>query len=238
MSKYVVVAALGVVGVVALGFAPLETLVPAKAGHIPRAALLIQLLVLVLGAAALGRWAAPKLELEVPLIEALLARRSIRSLMLLQIGPGVLSAVAGAVAIVANGRLQSATLSVSSDRTLQAMMAFQMPLVSKLLYGGMSEEVVMRWGLMSACALLALKLGMRRAVAIWVGIALAAFLFGAGHLPFLSALMPNTSALLVGAVVVGNFGLGVVFGWLFSRYGLEAAMSAHAGAHLLSHVVG
>ena len=37
-------------------------------------------------------------------------------------------------------------------------------------------------------------------------------------------------------VVVANTAFGVLFGWLFWRYGLEAAMIAHAMAHLVGYV--
>jgi hypothetical protein len=37
---------------------------------------------------------------------------------------------------------------------------------------------------------------------------------------------------VVGFVVFGNTVAGSLFGWLYWRHGLEAAMLAHAGAHL------
>jgi Type II CAAX prenyl endopeptidase Rce1-like len=242
MSKNAVIAVLGVSGVLALGFAPMEVLMPEKAGPVDwvtvRALSLINPFLLVVGSAALGAWAAPKLGLKVPLIESLLERKSISVVIRPLLVPVVLSAVAVAVLIVANGTLQASELSSSQDDTLKRLAAFEMPLVSKMLYGGLSEEVIMRWGLMSGCALLALKLGMPRPWAIGVGVVTAGLIFGAGHVPILLALMPNASSVLVGAVLAGNFVAGVVFGSLLSRYGLEAAMLAHAGAHLLSHVAG
>lgn len=33
-------------------------------------------------------------------------------------------------------------------------------------------------------------------------------------------------------VVLGNAAFGLVAGWLYWRYGLEAAVLAHAGAHV------
>ena len=65
---------------------------------------------------------------------------------------------------------------------------------------------------------------------------LAAVVFGLGHLPATAALLPLTPAVIARAVVLNGIP-GVVFGWLFWRRGLEAAMVAHFGADLVLHVL-
>lgn len=60
----------------------------------------------------------------------------------------------------------------------------------------------------------------------------AAVLFAASHLP---ALAMAGAPVAIGAVVrtlVLNGIAGVVFGWLFARRDLVAAMLAHGGCHL------
>ena len=67
-------------------------------------------------------------------------------------------------------------------------------------------------------------------------IGLAAGLFGLGHLPATAALLPLTPAVIARALILNGIP-GVVFGWLFWRRGLEAAMVAHFAADLVLHVI-
>jgi Type II CAAX prenyl endopeptidase Rce1-like len=230
----VAIAVLGLVGVASIGLAPLETILPPEAGHVPRAALLIQPAVLMLVATVLGAWAAPQLGLGAPVIEALVGRRPARDAFNRLAVPALIGAVAVALILLAYGAWSEAVLPVGDDGKVRAMRDFQVPLVSRLLYGGLSEEVLGRWGLMSLLALGAVKLGLARGRALWAGNMVAALLFAAGHIPLLMLLMPSPPLWMVGAVLIGNMIPGLIFGWLFQHRGLEAAMLAHAGGHLLA----
>nr|WP_272917381.1 CPBP family glutamic-type intramembrane protease [Alteraurantiacibacter buctensis] len=126
-----------------------------------------------------------------------------------------------------------------ADADLQGVdRAFDVPLVSRVLYGGLTEEVLLRWGVMGGLAWLLLRfgrpLGLMGERALWVANAWAALLFGLGHLPTLYGLLPDPSTWLVMLVVGANALIGMVFGWLFIRRGLEAAMIAHALAHVIA----
>ena len=104
------------------------------------------------------------------------------------------------------------------------------------LYGGIAEELLLRWGIMSLLVWLGWKLLGRsgdrppRGV-VWTAVFLAAILFGIGHLPALAAMVPLTGIIVVRTVFL-NFIGGVIFGWLFWRHSLEAAMVAHAFTHV------
>jgi hypothetical protein len=101
-----------------------------------------------------------------------------------------------------------------------------------ILYGGLTEEVMMRWGLMTIVAALVARIsGRPGATAMLTGAVVAALLFGLGHLPAVAQELPLTPGIAARTVTL-NFLPGLVFGWLFWRRGLEAAMVAHAGAHL------
>ena len=63
-----------------------------------------------------------------------------------------------------------------------------------------------------------------------------ALLFAAGHLPMLFFLLPEPPGVLILMVLAGNALPGLLFGWLFWRRGLEAAMIAHALAHLFGTI--
>ena len=66
---------------------------------------------------------------------------------------------------------------------------------------------------------------------MWAAIIIAALAFGALHLPTVHAVTALTPAVVARTLVLNALG-GVVFGWLFWRRGLEAAMIAQASAHL------
>jgi hypothetical protein len=231
------VAALGVAGVASLGLAPLETLLPPDASAVPRAVLLIQPMILVIAGAFLGGWAAPKLGLTAPVLEALIARRDPLPALARTIGPALLGAALVAAVLLLYGFWSEAVLPTDDTGQVTALQQFKVPLITSMLYGGLSEEVLSRWGLMAALALGAVRLGLRQDRAIWTGNALAALIFAAGHIPLLIMVMPSPPVWMIGAVLIGNIIPGLIFGWLFWRRGLEAAMLAHAGGHFMATVI-
>jgi membrane protease YdiL (CAAX protease family) len=119
--------------------------------------------------------------------------------------------------------------------------AFDVPLWKRLLagvvYGGITEELFMRLFLMALFVWLLGKwwktaAGTPAPRAFWAAITLVAILFGLGHLPATSMLAPLTPVLVVRALVLNGVA-GVAFGYLYWRYGLEAAMAGHIGVHLV-----
>jgi membrane protease YdiL (CAAX protease family) len=109
-------------------------------------------------------------------------------------------------------------------------------LIAGLLYGGITEEVMLRWGMMTFIVWVIWRRFQKgrphpSAGAVWAAILLAAVLFGIGHLPATAAFAPLDGMLVVRTVALNALG-GVLFGWLFWRRHLEAAMVAHASAHV------
>ena len=105
--------------------------------------------------------------------------------------------------------------------------------IAGLLYGGITEELLLRWGLQSALAWAGRRLfnGAQDAV-MWGAIAVAAVLFGVGHLPALGAMASLTPALVARTVSLNAIG-GLVYGYLYWRHSLEAAMIGHGSGHIL-----
>ncbi|PLS80150.1 MAG: hypothetical protein CYG59_09460 [Chloroflexi bacterium] len=106
-----------------------------------------------------------------------------------------------------------------------------------MLYGGITEELLLRWGLMSALAwlmwrVLQKKRNQPRPAIVWTANIASAGLFGVGHIPAAAAFLTLSAPLIVQIVLV-NALAGIVFGWLFWRRSLEAAMVAHAMAHVV-----
>lgn len=105
-----------------------------------------------------------------------------------------------------------------------------------MLYGGLTEEIMLRWGVMAGLAWLMHKVFARHAAQVpdWAVVAatlLSAGLFAAGHLPAVMA-MGEVDAAMVARTLTLNMVAGLVYGWLFWRHTLEAAMAAHAATHL------
>lgn len=109
------------------------------------------------------------------------------------------------------------------------------------LYGGITEELMMRWFLMSVIVwAVGLVLpgadGLPADGAYWVGIFGAALLFGAGHLPATANITRLTPWVIARALLLNGIG-GLIFGLLYWRFGLEAAMLAHFTTDVLLHVL-
>ncbi len=102
-------------------------------------------------------------------------------------------------------------------------------------YGGITEELLTRLFLVSLFAWLCSRVASGAGV-YWAAIVTSAILFGLGRLPTTARLVPLTPLVVARAVVLNGIP-GLVFGWLFWRRGLEAAMVAHFSADLVVHVM-
>lgn len=138
--------------------------------------------------------------------------------------------------------VQLETGTVVSDAESLRALAESIPM--RLLYGGITEELLLRWGLMAPVAWSIWRGRARLGVStdspsgrtMWAAIVVSAVLFGIGHLPALAASYGLTPALVVRTVAL-NATAGLGFGWLFWRRSLETAMVAHATFHVVLVVV-
>lgn len=105
-------------------------------------------------------------------------------------------------------------------------------------YGGIAEELQLRLFLMTLIVWIIARLGRSPPAsgAYWTAIAIAALLFGAGHLPAAAQIWPLTTVVVARTVIL-NAVAGMVFGWLYWRRGLELAMIGHFSADLVLHVL-
>ncbi len=114
--------------------------------------------------------------------------------------------------------------------------------LASIFYGGIIEEVLMRLLLMSLFSWLFWKLFCRKAaqppvsVFIWANI-LSALLFALGHLPAAAGIFGGITVLVLVRTILLNGVLGVAFGWLYRRYGIQYAMIGHAGTHIISKLI-
>jgi len=108
-------------------------------------------------------------------------------------------------------------------------------------YGGITEELLLRLFVMSLFAWLGSFInktsdGKPTHIIFWIANILAAILFGIGHLPAVSVLLPLTTLVVIRTVVLNAVG-GILFGWLYQSRGLESAMIAHFSADIILHVL-
>jgi len=226
---------LGLIGTASMMLAPLEQVAPTDMPWLLlRLLSVMQPAILVLALAALGLWAAPKTGLESPVVRAWAEGRP----LLPALRPQLPAATVAGLAVAAV--LFLFWMGIRALPSAGPLLTFEMPLTTKLLYGGIVEELLLRWGIMSLFVWIAWRLAGRAtpvpAWCFWAGMTAAALLFAAGHLPMLFFLLPEPPAVLVVMVIVGNALPGLLFGWLFWRRGLEAAMIAHAFAHLFGTI--
>lgn len=221
---------------------PVETLAPTDVNLPPmaiRGLSLIQPGVLVIVAVFIGSALAQRVSLDAPALRAAAQGDASAALGILQRQSGPAIVVAAIVGLLLAGYAavtEPYFLSLDGPE-VERMLAVTPPMITKILYGGLSEEIICRWGLMTFVAWLLWRLsGAPAAPAPWVlwsAIVVAAILFGLGHLPVLYGVVGQPPAWLVGAVVIANLAPGLAFGWLYWRFGLESAVLAHGSAHLV-----
>ena len=107
-----------------------------------------------------------------------------------------------------------------------------MGLLASACYGGLAEEVMLRWGLLSLLAWVLLTTicrGQPRA-ALGIAVVLASLIFAMGHLPILLAQTEPSAVLLLRTLLLNSLA-GLLYGAWFVRRDLETAVLAHAATH-------
>ncbi len=105
-----------------------------------------------------------------------------------------------------------------------------------------SEEVCLRLFLLNGLAwfgglLLGKKTGRPAAALLWAANILSTLAFGALHISNIVIIgMPVDFATVSSALVLNGM-IGLLFGWLYWRYGLESAMVSHFATDLVLKVV-
>jgi hypothetical protein len=156
-------------------------------------------------------------------------------------------AVVGALLVVLDALTATLLVGELAGQTVTADRSLAVT-VAGVLYGGITEEILLRWGLMSLLAwafALAARVarlsdagpaGAPSSTAMATAIVVSALLFGLSHLPALAAQAELTVGLVARTVLLNALG-GVAFGVLFWRRHLEAAMVAHASAHVVISLI-
>ena len=234
----IILIAIGLLGVFSI--LTMELPIPAEAEAILKARFTdfqIQLLLLInptlmlLIAVAVGTALFQKVNLGVPIIERFIGIKndSLKLSDILKYGllGGLLSGILlSLVGLIFNPILPAEFLELGES--------FQPSLAARFLYGGLTEEILMRFGLMTCVVwLLSLMSKNKTPLLYWIGILISAIIFGIGHFPIAFQSLESPSVALLSYILIGNSIGGIVFGWLYWKKGLEAAFIAH----IITHVV-
>lgn len=185
---------------------------------------------------------ASKVGLSSPVAEAIAGNVPWRAALKPQVTPGLLGGLAGGVAIVLTGIVSKPLLPADVVARI-GKLSNVLPLPTRLLYGGVVEELLLRWGLMTLLVWAAWRLlqkGQGRPNPAYVvgAILVSSLIFAAGHLPVAFLLLPKATPVYVAFVIVANSIFGVIAGFLYWRKGLESAVIAHMVTHAVLLVAG
>jgi hypothetical protein len=198
---------------------------------------LIQPTILLSLAVFVGIVLASKVGLSAPVAEAAAANRQLSLVFRPQVVPGLIGGLTGGAAIL--------LIWISCKPFLPPIfvtrsLAFGnlLPLPTRLLYGGFTEELLLRWGVMTLLVWAAWRLlqrgqGKPRAIYFVSAIVISSVVFGLGHLPIAFALSSEVTSSVVFYVIAANAVFGLIAGYLYWKKGLEAAMLAHMMAHVV-----
>lgn len=232
MKKVIAVFILGLVAGAILGAQQVMSLTPERESQIVAQlgskqviiiVAMLQTAVMTGIATIVGSWASPKVGLNKPIIYN---RKSIAA--------AVVIGLVSASLIVIPEKLVFAEVLGLEDKFEFSWLYF----LGSVLYGGIIEEILLRFGLMTLIIWIASKMTKStNSNGIYIaGIVIAALLFAAGHLPA-TAQMLGLSQVSVIRTLFLNFLPGIGFGYLYWKHGLAYAMLGHISTHVISQCV-
>ena len=198
---------------------------------------LVQPTILLAVAILVGVALASKVGLSSPMAEVAASGGDVISAFKPQIAPGIIGGLAGGIAIVLIALAWKPFLPLEVTRLISEFGKF-VPLPTRLLYGGITEELLLRWGFMTLLVWAAWRLFQKgqdrpKPACFFGAIVISSVVFGIGHLPVAFMLFPEPTLALTLFVIVGNSTFGLIAGYLYWKKGLESAMLAHMSAHVI-----
>ena len=191
---------------------------------------LINPTILLLIAVVMGVLLYDKVNFKLPIIEKLIYKdKQTESSGILQYG--IIGGIISGILITITSIVYTPILPIEF---IEMGEKFKPTLIIRFLYGGLTEEILIRFGIMTFLVWLIFKIsGKLSSIVYWIGILVSAIIFGFGHLPVVYTVIdaPTTELLLY--IIFGNAIGGIIFGWLYWKKGLETAMIAHIFTHII-----
>jgi len=194
---------------------------------------------MVIVMAWLGCKFANRVNLKAPIIEAALSRSNFQTALIKAIKPALMWGFVGGLLMVLVGFISTVYLPVEFVNIGQKLSP---PWYTRLLYGGITEEILIRWGMMSSLVWLMYTYIQKNDEKVEskyfiIAIIVTSILFGVGHLPVINLLGAEMTVALASYIIIANSLFGFIAGWLFWRFGLESAIAAHMVAHIVIMLV-
>jgi len=193
----------------------------------------IQTAVIVIVCAAIGVYLGPKAGIRDEFLEGAVQGVWRGAELMLQLGAGALGgAICAIVWLLAyygwlRRRMDSETIRISES------VRRRLGLWVRVTSGGVVEEVIFRWGLLTFMVWGLVSLSLDQTLSFWIALIASGTLFGLAHLPGLIQEGCKPTPLFVGSAVLGNLWVTLFCGLLLYNYGLIAAMVVHILFHVL-----
>ncbi|TVR83134.1 MAG: CPBP family intramembrane metalloprotease [Chitinophagaceae bacterium] len=196
---------------------------------------LINPFLLVLAASLVGTLLHQKVNLHAPVLKSLVTKKQSDFNVKNIVVKGLLGGFVAAILILIINTLFTPFI---SEKLIHADERFNLHFLTKILYGGVSEEIIARFGVMTFLVWLWSKITESLANPVyWTAILLSALVFALGHLPAAFQLDESLSMMSVIYLITGNMAGGIIFGYLYWKNGLESAIIAHAFTHVVLQLV-
>lgn len=195
---------------------------------------IIQSAVLVVIAADVGVYLSSKTHLGAPFLSQLANFQFNAQALLSQLIAGLIVSALGSVLFLVSYYYFFTPM--LDEKTVNNMLRLRSSIGfwGRVLYGGIVEEVICRFGLMSVFVWLGvLVTGTPDVYIMWMAILLSGLLFALGHIPAYISFGCESSQTFMLTVICMNLLASIIFGWLFWYHGLTAAMIGHAFLHII-----
>lgn len=196
---------------------------------------LIQPFIISVVCLLLGHFMAYKVDLDSVVYQYFESLKKARNNFLLSLKPAVISGAVYGLIIVAFDLLLRPWLPEVFQQSIQAPVFIEV--IGRIFYGGVVEEIILRFGLMTLLIHL-ISFGGRK-LSKWKVIFVIVFqamIFALGHLPATSMAFEMTPIIWSRMIIFNGLG-GVLFGWLYYRYHLEAAIISHMSTHISAAIL-
>ncbi|ASQ44965.1 CPBP family glutamic-type intramembrane protease [Legionella clemsonensis] len=174
-----------------------------------------------------------KTGLNAPILEALLEGRASFSPVQEMLLPVFLVTAGGLMVFLV--LYYGVVASILDEKTFQTMRKVRaiLGIDGCILYGGVVEEVIARWGLLNVLTFFSILFsGSRSPLIVWIALFLSGIVIALGQLPAYLAAGCQSSRRFIYSMLLLNSWQAMLFGWIFWQYGLIAAI----GAHILFHI--
>lgn len=194
---------------------------------------MLQTLIMVFIMSFCGTIISKNTGLNAPILEALLEGKASASVLFPIIVPTILFSLGGLIIFCV--LYYSLTKHAIDKKSLSIMtkMRHALGIDGCVLYGGVVEEIIARWGLMNLAAFFALIFTKQISPAIiWMSIFISGLIFAVGQLPAYLAAGCASSRRFIYSYVLLSLSQSVLFGYLFWQYGIVCSILAHMIFHL------